>query len=222
MRDARRLWLAIPFLLLCLLNDVASGQEGRLFEIGGGVCFSGTNSQPVSNGHVYFVAGEPGCVFGGGQDRKGKWQLNYLVLIKHSGNAASTFDRGSPDPSVSSDSSDGKVRFVNYDEEVRFDEIKVAFSYRAQFDAIKDTLISDEMTFQGKRMDLAKGRVFVVDMTAEPVKVEQVDVKLPSSEEIDFVKTPPERYKAFTSRWLAEVAKGSEAVAKMLKQSSAD
>ena len=218
MRDARRFWLAIPLLLFCLLGDVASGQEERLFEIGGGRGSSGTNSQAVSNGHVYFVAGEPGCVFGGGQDRKGKWQLNYLVLIKHSGNAASTFHRGSPSPLVSSDSSDGKIRLVNYDEEVRFDEIKVTFSYRAQFDAIKDTLISDEMTFQGKRIDLAEGRVFVVDMTAEPVKFEQVDVKLPSSEEIDFVKVPPDQYKTFTSRWLAEISKDSEAVAKVFKQ----
>jgi hypothetical protein len=183
-----------------------------VFQIGGGCSFSGTNSQGLSYGHAYLVSGEPGFVFGGVQDRDGKWKLNYLVLIKHSATAMSQFHLGSPDPTKSSDSSDGKIRLVDFNERIRFDQTSVSWSYKAQLDAVKDTLNSEEMAFQGKQLGLTDGRAFVVDMTVEPVTIQQVNVKLPSSENIDFLRGEVAQYKTFTSRWLAEVANDSEVV----------
>jgi hypothetical protein len=188
-------------------------QERHVFQIGGGCSFSGTNGRGVSYGHTYFVSGEPGCVFAGIQDPNGKWKLNYLILIKHSATAMSSFQVGNPDPAKSSNSSDGKIRFLEFNERIRFDQASIAWSYKAQYDALRDTRISEEMAFRDKRIDLTDGRVFVVDMTVEPVRIQQVNVRLPFSEDIDFLRSTSKQYKAFTSRWLAELAKDSEVVA---------
>jgi hypothetical protein len=193
-------------------------QDRHVFQIGGGCSFSGTYSRGKSYGHAYLVSGEPGCSFGGVQDREGNWALNYLILIKHSATSTSEFHLGNPDPAKSSNSSDGKIRFLDFNEKLRFDQSSVAWTYKAQFDAAKDTLISEEMAFQEKPMDLAKGRAFVVDMTVEPVTIQQIKVKLPSSDEIDFINSTAEQYKAFTRRWFAEIAKGSEVASETFGQ----
>ena len=199
--------------LLAAVGPLCAGepQARQSFQIGGGFSFGRTNSQGMSYGHAYLVSGEPGFVFGGVQDRDGKWKLNYLVMIKHSATATSTFHLGSPDPTRSSEQSDGKIRLVEFNERIRFDQTSVTWSYKARLDAVKDALISEEMAFQGKQLDLADGRAFVVDMTIEPVTIQQVNVKLPSSE-INVLRSEVAQYKTFTSRWLAEVAKDSEVV----------
>ncbi|WP_298865219.1 hypothetical protein [uncultured Gimesia sp.] len=214
MRITRHLCFAIAILMFSFQASSVAGQGRSIFEIGGGVVFSGTNQQPVSHGHAYLVPEQPGFVFGCVQAPNGEWKLNYLVLIKHSATANTVFERGNPDPATSSDSSDGKIRLVNFNEEIRFDQSRLMFSYKAEFDAVKDKLLSEGMIFQGKRIDLTEGRIFVVDMTTETVKVHQVNMKLPSCNKIDLLKSTSEHYKIFTDRWLAETSEGSEVVAK--------
>lgn len=217
MRDARYPWFAIAVLLFSSLGSIADGEENRVFQIGGGRSFSGTYNRPVSYGHAYFVSGEPGFLFGGVQDRKEQWELYYLILIKHSATVMSTFHLGNPDPEKSSASSNGKIRLLDFNEELRIDELSLAYSYKAKFDQIKDTLISEEMTIHGKRIDLTDGRVFVVDMSSEPVKVQQINVKLPSNPNLDFIESTSE-YKLNTNRWLEEITRNSEVVAKAFKE----
>jgi len=217
MRDARYPWFAVAVLLFSSLGSIAEGGENRVFQIGGGRSFSGTYNRPVSYGHAYFVSGEPGFLFGGVQDRKEQWELYYLILIKHSATAMSTFHLGNPDPEKNSASSNGKIRLLDFNEELRIDEISLAYSYKAKFDQLKDTLISEEMTIHAKRIDLTDGRVFVVDMSSEPVRVQQVKVKLPSNPNLDFIKSTSE-YKLNTNRWLEEITKNSEVVAKAFKE----
>ena len=115
---------------------------------------------------------------------------------------------------MSSITSDGKVRQLHFKEELRFDQARVGFSYQARIDQTKDVLISEQMTVQGKPLDMTKGRVFVVDMTVDPLRCQQVNVKLPSSEQIDFLAATAEQYQSFTKRWITELAKDSEVVAK--------
>lgn len=217
MRNTRRLWFAIAILLCFYLAPAAVGQERQIFEIGGGAGFRDTNQRSVSHGHAYLVPGAPGFVFGCVEDTNGQMKLNYLVLIKHGATATTTFERGHPDPATSSDSSDGKIRLINFNERIRFGKSRLAFSYKAEFDAVKDQLISEGMTFQGQRIDLTDGRLFVVDMTAEPVEFQQVNVKLPSSQNLDFIHSTS-AYKLNTNRWLEEITKNSEVVAKTFEE----
>ncbi|MHB9081559.1 MAG: hypothetical protein ACYC3X_29160 [Pirellulaceae bacterium] len=217
MSNIRRQWSAIAILLCFYLVPAAVAHESQIFEIGGGITFSGTNQRSVSHGHAYLVPGAPGFVFGCVEDTNRQMKLSYLVLIKHGATATTTFERGNPDPAISSDSSDGKIRLINFNERIRFGKSNLAFSYKAEFDAVKDQLISEEMTFQGKRLDLTDGRVIVVDMTAEPVEFQQVNVKLPSNPNLDFINSTSE-YKLNTNRWLEEITKNSEVVAKTFEQ----
>jgi hypothetical protein len=43
------------------------------------------------------------------------------------------------------------------------------------------------MAIQGKEMKMSEGRIFVIDMTVNPVRCQQVNVELPSSGDIDFI-----------------------------------
>ena len=217
MSNTRGLWTAVAILLCIYLAPAAVAQERQIFEIGGGVAFSGTNHRSVSHGHAYLVPGAPGFVFGCVEDANGQNKLNYLLLIKHGATATTAFERGNPDPATSSDSSDGKIRLLNFNERIRFGESRLTFSYKAEFDAVKDQLISEGMTFQGKRIDLKDGRVFVVDMTADPVEFQQVNVNLPSSQNLDFIGSPGE-YEINTNRWLEEITRSSEVVAKTFEK----
>ncbi len=221
MSNQWRLWAPIAILLCLYLVPAAAAQERQIFEIGGGTTFStsfnGKKDRSISHGHAYFVPEEPGFVFGCVDDANKQMTLNYLLLIKHKATPTTTFERGDPDPATSSASSDGKIRFYNFKERIRFDERIVSFSYKAEFDAVKDTLISEGMTVEGKKLDLRDGRVFVFDMTAEPVTFAQVSVKLPTNENLDFIKSPSE-YQPNMNRWLAELSKTSEVVAKTFKK----
>jgi hypothetical protein len=217
LRGAQYPWFAIAVFVFCSVGSSADGEENRVFQIGGGRSFSSSHSLPVSYGHAYFVSGEPGFLFGGVQDREEQWELYYLILIKHGATAMSTFHLGNLEPEKSSASSNGKIRLLDFNQELRIDEIGFAYSYKARFNQIKDTLISEEMTIHGKRIDLTDGRVFVVDMSSEPVRVQQVNVKLPSNPNLDFIKSTSE-YKLNTNRWLEEVTKSSEFVANVFKE----
>ncbi len=221
MSNQWRLWTPIAILLCLYLVPAADAQERQIFEIGGGATFSGSfngvNERRISHGHAYLVPEEPGFVFGCVDDANKQMTLNYLLLIKHKATPTTTFERGDPDPATSSASSDGKIRFYHFKERIRFDERIVSFSYKAEFDAVKDTLISEGMTVEGKKLDLRDGRVFVFDMTAEPVTFAQVNVKLPTNENLDFIKSPSE-YQPNMNRWLAELSKTSEVVAKTFKK----
>ena len=214
MRTSTYLWSTFAALLFCSLGSIVVAQDRHIFAVGGGRCGSLTNSRPVSHGHAYFVTGEPGFLFGGFQDGKGKWNLNYLVLIKHNAVATSTFEHRDPEPTVSSDSSDGKIRQLYFKERLRLDKATFGFSYKAQIDLANDVLGNEQMTVQGNPAQVTDGRVFIIDMTVEPVRYQQVNVKLPSSEKVDFLKSVDKQYQEFTKLWIAELAKESEVVAK--------
>ena len=134
--------------------------------------------------------------------------------MKVNATAKSAFKLGDPDPTVSSGYSDGKVRHLHFKEELCFDQASIRLSYKARFDQTKDDLISEQMTVQGKHIDLSEGRIFVVDMTVDPVHCQQVNLKLPSTEEIDFLSSNKSQYKSFTKRWITELAKNSDVVSK--------
>ena len=83
MRTSKYLWPTFAALLFFSLGSIVVAQGRHIFAVGGGHCVSLTNSRPVSHGHAYLVTGVPGFLFGGFQDGMGKWNLIYLVLIKH-------------------------------------------------------------------------------------------------------------------------------------------
>jgi|GEM_PF-3114486 len=213
MRAATFSWLTRVF-LLCLGASVVAGQDRQLFQVGGAVSYRGTDSPSMSQGHAYLVSGEPGVVFGCFQDGKGNWQLNYLVLIKHSATATSKVEFGMADPTESSASSDGKICRFNFSEALRIDNNRVAWHYAAQFDQATDELLNETMTVLEKPIDLDEGRIFVIDMTGDVMRSYQVKAPLPSGDQADLFSGREERYKTFIREWIADLATQSEFVAK--------
>ena len=96
----------------------------------------------------------------------------------------------------------------------RWTGFEIGLSYKANYDQAKDELISEEMAIQGKQMEMSKGRIFVIDMTVNPVHCQQVNPKLPSSDDIDFLSGSVDRYESFTERWITELAKESDVISK--------
>jgi hypothetical protein len=213
MRTLNPRCLRYASLLVCFGTLIVAAQDRHIFVVGGGIRGSLTNSPTVSHGHACFVSGEPGFLFGGIQDGAGKRDLNYLVLVKHNAVATSSFEYRDPDPTVSNESSDGIVRQFHFKERVRLDKTSFDFSYKARIDIGTDVLHSETMTVAGKTMRLKNGRVFVVDMTVEPVSCQQVNVKLPSCENADFLDGRDEEYQEFTRRWMKELVSESKVLA---------
>lgn len=206
--------------VLCCVFQSASvySQDERIFEIGGGFAVSGTNQKPISHGHAYLLPGRPGFIFGGVQTPDGQWKLNYLFLIKHNATADTEFEHRNPDPTISSSSSDGITRFLRFKDRLRFGRAMSEFSYEADYHVANDRLIREGIILMGKHADMKDGRVFMVDMTADPVTIQQVNVELPDAKDIDFLNSSREEYAVFTDRWFAEVVKSSTTVASTFKR----
>lgn len=166
---------------------------------------------------VDVVAGEPGFLYGGVQDAAGKWKLNYLVLVKHPATAKSHGDYRDPKPTVSSDSSDGIERRLNFKQRLRIDELTLDYAYRGRIDLATNTLSNEQFTFQGKPMQVRKGRVIIVDMTVDPIHCQQVNVELPKTE-VDFVNAQPNQFEVFTKQWMTDLIDRSEIVAKTFQR----
>lgn len=211
-------WLRCAALVISFWSSLADGQDKHVFAVGGGISGSLTNSLTVSHGHAYFVAGEPGFLFGGVQDDAGKWKLNYLVLLKHGATKTSSFEHGNPEPTVSSDFSDGMERRLNFKERLRIDGATLDFSYRARIDLETKVLNNEQFTVQGKPMQVKSGRVIVVDMTVDPIRCRQVNVNLPANDEFDFLNSRQKQYEEITKRWMTELMDKSEIVAKTFKR----
>jgi len=200
--------------LISLSSSHAAEQDEQVLSLGGGISSRLTGSVTVSHGHGYVVAGEPGFSFGGIKDDQGKWKLNYLVLVKHRATAKSSVDHRNPEPTISFDTSDGTERRLNFIQRLRIDDAILDYSYRGRIDLVTNTLTNEQFTVQGKPMQVKNGRLIVVDMTVEPIRLQQVNADLPATNDVDFANIQPKQYQELTRQWMSELANKSEIVAK--------
>ena len=208
-------WLLFAMLMTSFYGSFAAEQNKPILT-NRGVTHSLTNSLTVSHGHAYVVAGQPGFLYGGVQDDAGKWKLNYLILVKHHATAKSSVDHRDPEPTVSSDSSDGVERRLNFKQRLRIDDVTLDYSYRSRIDLATNVLSNEQFTVQGKPMQVKRGRIFMIDMTVAPIHCQQVNVDLPTSE-IDFVNGQPNQIEEMTKQWMSDLINSSEIVAKTFK-----
>ena len=75
------------------------------------------------------------------------------------------------------------------------------------------------MLANGRMHGSGGGQRFLKSMStsAAPVEFQQVNVKLPSSQNLDFIHSTS-AYKLNTNRWLEEITKNSEVVAKTFEE----
>ena len=118
----------------------------------------------------------PGVLFGmvkaPGRDR----ELTYLVIFQHHATAQSRVTS----PAKIRHKLEADRHVVTVSDGIHVDGKGVDLSLEMALDLTKKTVSREEMTFAGQKLDLANGRLFLVDLTGETASWKQVLVALPT------------------------------------------
>jgi hypothetical protein len=163
-----------------LLHGASGGNNGTLEVLAGGLALR---------------EGEVGGAFGTVQLGTGKRRFSYFAVIKHGLN-------GDTGTSTSEQARVG-VGSGESTQVIGIGDRKVTIAYRVKLDGRK-TVSKETLTVNGKEVDAAKGRVLVVDLTAQPPTWGQMKVALPA--QVPDV-SEPKAAAALVKRTLAELAK---------------
>jgi hypothetical protein len=199
------LWSLLIVLVICgcsRQNDYEFVQGGNISEHDG---------LWYQDGGLFVKEGSPGVMFGM-MARKpgGERELAYLVIFEHQETATSKFARTS---NVTDKGQ--KVRLVTMTEGFGSGSQRIDLKLEVEIDSPTKTVKREHMTFDGKEIDLGKGRLFLVDLTPESPKWEQVKAKLPANPP-DPTETAGVR--ELVKRIFDELPKESEAVRAFLKR----
>jgi hypothetical protein len=154
----------------------------------------------VLAGGLALREGEVGGAFGTVRVGRGKRRFSYFAVIKH-GLSAETGTSTSEHAKVGIGAGEST-------QVVGIDDQKLTITYRVKLDAGK-AVSKETVTVNGKELNLAKGRVLVVDLTAEPPQVGQLKVALPA--EVPDV-SQAKAAAALVRRTLADLAKRNKPI----------
>jgi hypothetical protein len=151
-----------------LLVALTAAQDATFVQ---GTSGSRSDFLEVHAGGVVVRGKAPGVAFGTVKAGGNKRQLSYLVIFRHNvgGAGKSEFT----EEAMAEESRGESAQAVTIDGQALKVEYAVTLDARKRID--KETL-----TVNKKPVDTAKGRVFLVDLTANPPKWEQVQAKLPA------------------------------------------
>src|SRR5262249_29182189 len=116
--------------------------------------------------------GEAGAAVGTVEGGKRKKQLRYFIVFKH---------RLAADGAVEfSGEADAAENLAESKEEVSVDGKTLKIEYRLTLEAKGSPISKETLVLNGKSVDLARGRVLLVDLTAAAIRWEQRKVDLPA------------------------------------------
>ena len=123
----------------------------------------------LHTGGLVVRTGEAGVAFGSLRLGRGKRSPAYVLILDHrlGGEGKSAFD-----DSVSADDDSAQAK-----QTITIDGHTLKLAYRVSLDARKPA--KESLTLNGKAVDLAHGRVFLVDLRSSPPRWEQLEVELP-------------------------------------------
>jgi hypothetical protein len=127
----------------------------------------------VQTGGLVLREGAVGSAFGTVRKGGAAHELSYFVLLKHRYTAASS--AGSTEESGAADAQADTKQVVDVD------GTKLTVSYKIEFNAKANRVLGESLTVNGKALDVAKGRVLLVDLTVSPPKWEQKKLTLPAT-----------------------------------------
>jgi hypothetical protein len=137
-----------------------------------GTAGSRSDDLSLQAGGLVLHEGKPGAAFGTVQGGTGKRQLAYFLVIKHrwpgEGKTESNED-------VSVEALTGTAKH-----NLSIDGKALPLVYTVALDGKTKKPKAETLMIGGKMVDLAKGRVLLVDMTADPPKWEQRKLDLPA------------------------------------------
>jgi hypothetical protein len=204
---SRNVWSLLIFLGLCGCSRVNDFE----FVQGGGT--SESDGLWFQDGGLFFKNDSPGVMFGMARTPGGEREFVYLVVFKHQATATSKFARTSNMTDKAAKA--GKERLVTMTDGLGIGSQRIDLKLEIEIDSPTKTVKRGHLTFDGKESDLRKGRLFLVDLTPETAKWEQVQAKLPTKLP-DPIETKGVR--ELVKRVFDELPKESEAVRNFLKQ----
>jgi hypothetical protein len=188
-------------LLLCALLLGADKAESILPLTG-----SKSDHLEVQAGGLVLREGEAGAAFGAAQVGKGKRQLTYFLVLKHDLGKAEKTDFSEE---ANADNADGDSK-----QTISLDGRSVEVVYKVRVESGKK--VSESLTVNKKTIDLSKGRVLLVDLTATTPTVEQRKADLPAEVEASNKKSAAE----LARKVLASLAKQDKKVKEFIDKAA--
>lgn len=193
-------------LLLVALAAAGAGQPDKA-SIVTGASGGGDDNLRVHAGGLVLIEGTPGVGYGTVAKLGGQRELTYVIVFKHDFKGASQSRCGSES---SCDGTKGKAKQV-----IDVDDRKFTLGYQIELDTKNKTVKSESLTINDKDVDVAKGRVFLVDMTVQPPKWEQKKLDLPAELDDD---TKTEGAKKIAAKALESLGKQDKKVRAFIKE----
>ena len=161
----RMLWA--PAALLCLASLVVG--DSHIFSVTGDGQTAKSSELSISGGSFYAQKRSPAVIFGTVQLPVGKREFTYVVLSKLEAHRL-----GIPKITcmVNVDGTEATDKST-----IEFKGKKITLAYKARI--TRGAITSEDLTVDGKKMDLHEGQVFLVDFTKDEVTWSQVKAGLP-------------------------------------------
>jgi hypothetical protein len=188
------------FVALALLGWASAARADDKASLVRGAAGGNNGKVELLTGGLALREGEVGGAFGTVQVGTGKRRFTYFAVIKHGLNA----DTGT---STSEHARVG-IGAGESTQVVGVGDQKLTITYKVKLDA-QNAVTKETLTVNGKEMDAAKGRVLVVDLTAQPPTCGQLKVALPN--EVPDVSQPAAAA-ALVKRTLADLAKRNKPI----------
>jgi hypothetical protein len=149
----------------------ALGAAEEKMELIQGTSGSRTGQLEVHAGGLVVREGSAGSVFGTVRAGKGKRQLSYFVVVKH---RLGGDGKQATNEEATAENSEGESK-----QTLTIDGKSLQIDYKVKLDG--DRKVSREtIVVNGKTVDVAKGRVFLVDLTKSPPTWKQHKLNLPA------------------------------------------
>jgi hypothetical protein len=126
----------------------------------------------VHAGGLVLRQGSAGSAFGTVRKGKGKLGLSYFVLLRSNYNADSSVD--------SSEEVQAETNKASSKQVVGVDGSKLTIAYAVEIDRRTKAVLRETLTVNGTSVDLARGRVLLVDLRGGTPKWQQKNLTLPA------------------------------------------
>jgi len=160
--------------LLVMLHFGGCAAPAPVVSLPGGAVSSGTSTEVegfwFQAGGQFIEEGSPGVIFGMMKRPGGNREFAYLVVFRPPANGKFDHSIGllAPDPAS-----------ITMTDHLAYGSKNIDLKLEIAFDRTAKTIKKERMTLGGKEVDIAKGRLFVVDLRAETPTPEQLPAKSP-------------------------------------------
>jgi hypothetical protein len=156
-------------LALLALAGVARAQTASFIQ---GTSGAKVGNWEVQAGGVVLRQGSAGSAFGTVRKGAPTHTFSYFLVLKHRYGSCSKVD--------ASEKADTTEKKATTKQLLTIDGNKLTIGYQIDFDLAAKRAVRESITINGKAVNVAKGRVLLVDMTANPPKWQQKNLELPA------------------------------------------